>query len=236
LVAGESCLFGRLFLCQTLDRSCRDSLPLAVKDGSCSLPSLAGRSRPSKCVIVCSLNMSQAKLWYLCVMTPCLLASACSRQQSSTGGAEKTVGGPAPVAVSITPASGAGMHSSFTFVTSDPRGAAQLYRTHIQFRSSANPSVLCYVEYLPPNKLYLMNDALNAWLEPITPGTAATLQNSYCSVIGSSSSVQENGNSRAVKLEMAFKPPMLGDNSISLTADDRQGSASQPITGSWRAQ
>jgi len=178
--------------------------------------------------------MSQDKLRFFSVVAVCVAVAGCSRQESSSANPEKLAS--PPVAVSITPNSGSGAHGTFTFVTSDPKGASQLYRTHVQFRPAASPSALCYVEYFPPDKIYLMNDALSAWLEPIAIGANATLPNSYCGVRGAGSSIQEAGNDRTVKFEMSFKAPMSGNNSISLFVEDHQGTTSGTLGGTWTVQ
>jgi hypothetical protein len=166
----------------------------------------------------------------------CALLGACSSQSQSHGGDVERASAGGPVAVSITPNTGSGSHQVFTFVTSDPQGASHLYRTHIQFRTAGKQAVTCYIAILPPSSIDLMADGLERWLPAVATGTAEILENQSCSVNPSTSSVQEESTNRTVKLDITFKSPMSGMNTISLNADDRQGDMSPPLNGSWSVQ
>src|SRR5207248_454530 len=84
------------------------------------------------------------------------------------------------------------------------------------------------------NALYLMNDAGNAWLGPITPGTSATVQNSQCVVNGAQTSASGSGNTLTLNLSLNFKSTFVGGKNIYGWAQDNGNANSgwQPI-GTW---
>jgi hypothetical protein len=139
-----------------------------------------------------------------------------------------------PAAVSVSPSSGSGLSQTFTFVTSDPNGAADLYRTVITFASASNPSAPCVIIYIPAIGVYLINDSVTAWLGPVPLGTSSALQNSQCSVNGTASSMQTSGNTRTLNLQVTFKAPLAGLLWVDLGADNVNGISSPVLPlGTW---
>jgi Beta-propeller repeat len=139
-----------------------------------------------------------------------------------------------PAAISISPASGTGTSQTFTFVTADPDGASDLFRTIITFASVSSSTAQCIVVFIPPASVYLLNDSMTDWLSPVILGTANQSQNSQCTVNGPASSVQTVGNNRTLKLDFAFKSPMTGLLNVYLAADDLEGMTSATLyLGSW---
>ena len=113
----------------------------------------------------------------------------------------------------------------FSFVTSDPNGAADIAQTHVVFANVGGP--WCYAELIVPNSLYLMNDTNSGWLGPVVLGTPATLENSRCRVNGTASGLRNLGsnigNDQTFTLEVTFKALMAGTNGVFLAAGDAAG-------------
>jgi uncharacterized repeat protein (TIGR01451 family) len=95
-----------------------------------------------------------------------------------------------PQVVSGSPSKAIVSPQTFSFLTSDPNGYADI--NVIYFLVASTPAVAqnsCHGFYLrAQNALYLYNDKLTQAMGPITPGTAGTLQNSQCVLNGATSS------------------------------------------------
>src|ERR1035438_3520593 len=83
------------------------------------------------------------------------------------------------------------MTQTFPVTGRDLNGYADIYLVYFLVNpSAAVPQNTCHgFYYWPSNSLYLYNDALTAVSGPLTPGTSGTLQNSQCTVYGSTSSL-----------------------------------------------
>jgi hypothetical protein len=143
-----------------------------------------------------------------------------------------------PTTVSVTPSSGSGSSQTFSFVFSDPNGFTDLSTTYIGFSSTFAFGNACYSYYdRNANALWLLNDAANGWLGPITPGTASTLQNNQCSLSGAGSSVSGVSNNLTVNFALTFKAPFAGAKNIYMCALDNGGASSNwQQRGTWTAQ
>ena len=111
----------------------------------------------------------------------------------------------------VTPSSGSGISQIFSAQYGHANGIAELSLT--DFIVGANNSVghNCYVEYLPAsNQLYLYNDNGNQKLGPLTPGGAAALSNSQCTLNGTGSAASVSGDFLTVALSLTFKPAYTG--------------------------
>ena len=112
-----------------------------------------------------------------------------TRLGSSTGFQQRgawTVAGAAgvPAVISVSPSSGSGTSQTFALQYSDTAGASNLLTVWVYFNATlANPAGnACMLYYnAPTNQINLLNDNATAWL-PATVGSAATLQNSQCSL------------------------------------------------------
>jgi hypothetical protein len=67
---------------------------------------------------------------------------------------------------------------------------------------------------------YLVNDAGNGVLGPVTAGTATTLQNSQCVLNAASSSTSGAGTQLTVFAALSFKPAFAGAKNIYMHATD----------------
>ncbi len=138
-----------------------------------------------------------------------------------------SAGSGVPATVSVTPSSGSGASQSFALQYSDTAGAASLEYVYAWFNGSLTSAASsCFVYYKPStNQLNLLSDAATGWLVA-TPGTAATIQNSQCSVNAGSITVASSGNTLTLNLAMTFKPAYAGAKNVYLYATDVSGSNS----------
>src|SRR5204862_70088 len=104
-----------------------------------------------------------------------------------------------PTAVSVTPSSGSGSSQTFAFVYSDPNGFTGLPWVQTIVNATLTGSAACYTHYNRlGNQVLLLNDAATGWLGPVTLGTAASVQNSQCTVNAQSSSASGAGTNLTV--------------------------------------
>jgi len=141
-----------------------------------------------------------------------------------------------PAVVSATPSSGAGASQNFGLKYSDSAGTANLRSVYAYFNATlANPATnSCFLYYnVAANQINLLNDTSTAYLTA-TPGTAATLQNSQCSLNVAATTVAVNGNTLTLNLAMTAKPEYAGTKNVYLYATDASGSNSGWQTdGTW---
>jgi YVTN family beta-propeller protein len=140
-----------------------------------------------------------------------------------------------PVAVSVSPNSGSGTTQTFTAVYSDPSGvaAADLANVQIIFNTTPNETNACYVMYLN-ELLYLQNDGGTGWSAGITPGSAATVSNSQCTLAGTGSSYSASGDIATLGVALTFTGSFGGPKNIYLRATERNGSSSGWVQmGTW---
>lgn len=144
-------------------------------------------------------------------------------------------GNQAPSAVSVTPASGGGSVQTFSFLFSDPDGLGDLSTLYMLVNATLNWPGSCYTSYVrSSNTLWLLNDAGNSWLGPVTPGGAGTLSNSRCAVNVGGSSVSGSGNNQTVTLPLAFTGAFAGVKNVYLNAQDNGGLWSNwQLLGTW---
>ena len=120
-----------------------------------------------------------------------------------------TIGQPSgapPSVVSVTPSSGQGSAQSFALAVSDPLGANDLATVQLFFNTSTATSGACIVTYTAQQgNLGLTNDAGRGYAGYVSPGQAATVSNSQCTLNGSGSSIQTSGNSLTMTANLQFK-------------------------------
>ena len=110
-----------------------------------------------------------------------------------------------PAVVSVTPSSGQGSSQAFALVVSDPLGASDLATVQLFFNTSTATSGACIVTYIAQQgSLGLTNDAGTGYAGYVTPGQAATVSNSQCTLNGSGSSIQTSGNSLTMTVNLQF--------------------------------
>jgi hypothetical protein len=133
-----------------------------------------------------------------------------------------------PTAISVTPGSGSGASQTFALEYSDTSGASSLGQAWVYFNSTlANPaSNACLLYYsAAANQINLLGDNGTSW-QAATLGSAATLQNSQCSVNVATATVSSSGNTLTWHVPMTFKPAYAGAKNAYLLAVDVSGSNS----------
>src|SRR5260370_32275625 len=76
-----------------------------------------------------------------------------------------------PSVISVAPSSGTGFTQTFSLVSSDTGGWANLQSVQINFSSPLSGANACYVGYsVAGNWFVLLNDAGNAWTSSVTLG------------------------------------------------------------------
>jgi hypothetical protein len=134
-------------------------------------------------------------------------------------------GGITVTANSVTPSSGSVASQTFALQYSDTAGAVSLQTVYAFFNATlaSSASNSCFLYYnVAANQINLLNDAGAAWITA-TPGAAATLQNSQCSLNVATTSVALNGNTLTLNLAMTFKPAYAGAKNAYLYAADISG-------------
>jgi hypothetical protein len=152
--------------------------------------------------------------------------SASAWQQLGSWTVGSSAGAPAPV--SVTPSSGSGASQSFALQYSDTAAAASLEQVWVYFNATlANPaSNACLLYYtLATNQISLLGDNGMTW-QAATLGSAATLENSQCSLNVAATTVQVSGNTLTLSPAMTFQASFAGPKNIYLYAGDVSGADS----------
>ena len=134
-----------------------------------------------------------------------------------------------PQTTSVTPSSGSGSSQTFSFVYTDPAGASDLSVLLALINSGLSGPGACDLTVdVVHNAVYLLNDGATAWLGPVTPGAAGTVQNSQCTVNGANSSAVASGNTVTLNLALSFQIPFAGAKNIYANASSTGG-----LTSGW---
>jgi hypothetical protein len=137
---------------------------------------------------------------------------------------------------SVTPSSGSAASQTFTLQYSDNSGAANLQQVWVYFNGTlADPaSNACMLYYdMTARQIYLLNDTATAW-SGATPGTAAVLENSQCSLNVAAAQPTVSGNTLTWNLALAFQAGFGGNRNIYMYATDAPGSNSGwQVRGAW---
>ncbi|MEO7142313.1 MAG: SBBP repeat-containing protein [Bryobacteraceae bacterium] len=144
---------------------------------------------------------------------------------------------PPPAVAGITPNSGTGNVQTFSAVFSDAGGYGSLSQVYLLINSIISDVSACMIRYdLTANAFYLVNDAGNGYLGPITPGQNGLLQNSRCILNGSASSASGSGSNLTVKAALAFTSLFTGSWNLLQYAQNAAGTSSGwQQTGTWSA-
>ncbi len=141
---------------------------------------------------------------------------------SFDGVVTKINGNLAPIG-SVSPAAGSGGIQTFTFTFSDPNGYTDLGSLFVLFNSAVTGSNGCYFNYDRANRqIWLANDTASQW-NPVGIGSAATVQNSQCSIDGAASSATASGSNAVLTLQVAFKAAFAGSKNIYMYVSDMGG-------------
>jgi hypothetical protein len=111
----------------------------------------------------------------------------------------------------------------FGLTISSTAGGAAIDYIQILLNGALDGNHACYLSINPPeNGIYLMPDLGTGWLNPVAPGSDPNppLSNSQCLVGARNSTVQVQGNSVTVNLELSFLPPFIGPQNIYVQATD----------------
>ncbi len=142
----------------------------------------------------------------------------------------------APTVAALSPSSGTGVSQAFNFQFTDGNGNADIATLTFLFNAAPNPATGCYITFSrSANTLSLYNPADSTW-SSLTPGSATTIQNNYCSIPGATVSSAASGDSYYFNLPITFKAPSFGPLTVFTIATDQSGSSSGWIAaGTWTA-
>jgi len=158
------------------------------------------------------------------VQTVTVTASASGVVKTATVTVQPNAGNQPPHLVSVTPASGSGSAQTFAFVYSDPNGYTELPWAEVVISATTSLTNACYIHYdRAGNALWLGNDAANAWIGPLLPGAAGSIQNSQCQVNAATSSVTGAGNDLTLNLAVTFSSTFAGAKSIYMVTRNTSG-------------
>jgi hypothetical protein len=140
-----------------------------------------------------------------------------------------------PTADSVTPNTGAGTSQNFTFRYSSVNGYKYLNVVHALINGGLSGAGGCWTYYLAAsNALYLINDAGNAVMGPLTPGATGSLSNSQCTINGAGSSAVGTGNTLALTLPVVFNPSFIGTQKLfGYAADNASLNSGWQTLGTW---
>ena len=149
-----------------------------------------------------------------------------------------TGGSSPPQTVSVTPSSGSGASQTFSFVYSDPYGAAALTGGLALINSALSGPASCDLQIDPVHSyIWLLNDGATAWLGPVITGVAGTVQNSQCTVNGATSSVVASGNTVTANVGLSFQPGFAGAKNVYGNAISAGGiNSGWAMLGTWTVQ
>ncbi|MGA3241286.1 MAG: hypothetical protein ABSG03_33905, partial [Bryobacteraceae bacterium] len=144
--------------------------------------------------------------------------------------------GDAVSSVSVSPSNGSGLTKTFTLQYSDTAGATAISTAWVWFNaaySSTGAPGSCMVYYASAtNQLFFLNDAGTAW-SPATPGAAATLSNSSCSMNAGTASVTSSGTNLTLNLPMTFTTAYTGVQNVFLYASGSSANSGWDALGQW---
>jgi hypothetical protein len=140
----------------------------------------------------------------------------------------------------VTPGSGAASDQAFTFVFEHPSGWQQLQVVNALLNFWLDGRQACYVAYVPAsNGLYLVDDAGNA-SGPFAGGLvlgqdAGTIGNSQCTIDGSQSWAEHDGQQVRLHLKLSFSSGFAGTRIWYLAARDGTTNSGWQRLGVWKA-
>jgi hypothetical protein len=143
------------------------------------------------------------------------------------------VTGGAPVANSVSPASGSGLTPTFTFTVSDSTSSANISGMSMLVTSGspANTATACYLVYnVAAGTIALYNNAGTSSSSK-TIGSSATLSNSQCAV--GYTLAYPSGNSVVLQANLVFTSTFTGPQSVYLDALEPNASSGWVSMGSW---
>ena len=142
-----------------------------------------------------------------------------------------------PNVIGMSPASGSGTSSTFTFTYQDSTAASNLQTVWALVNAALDGRAACYVAYYRPgNSVYLVpdnGDGSQATSMPLT-GTNS-LSNSQCTISAAGSSASVTGDTLSLTLNVTFKSAFTGPKIAWLAAGTLNGQVSPwQALGAWR--
>lgn len=126
-----------------------------------------------------------------------------------------------PSIASFSPTSGSMTSLPITLTAIDRDGSTDMAGLHILANYTLSYANGCYLYVnLVRTELYLLNDNTSRFTGPIRPGDSSTLQNSQCSVAGSSFSIDAAGDSVTVSALILFTEAAAGSQSLWTLLED----------------
>lgn len=117
----------------------------------------------------------------------------------------------------VSPSEGAGGALRLTGSFVYPGGLGGVSEASALIQSSTTSVGACQVMYnLGDSKFYLLNDAGNVWLGPISPSTATSVENTQCKLSGANSYASTTSTSITAHFDLAFKGSFNGTKNIYL--------------------
>jgi hypothetical protein len=143
-----------------------------------------------------------------------------------------------PALVSATPNNPSTSPQLFTITARDPNGFADINRIGFLISSDSTLTAnACHGYYdRATNAVYLDDDALSSKTGPLTPGSAAKIENSQCVINGPASALyQAAGTDLAIKLDIVLKSNFASQSrKIFFLARDNQAAETGWVqTGTW---
>ncbi|MCL6519369.1 MAG: M6 family metalloprotease domain-containing protein [Armatimonadetes bacterium] len=118
----------------------------------------------------------------------------------------------APENLSLAPSSGGiavGVKTTFTSKYSDNEGYANLANCYLLLNTTLSQTNAVFVRYdANTNKLYVKNDANTTWGEGAAPGSSVVLENSYCRLYCSETTIVRRETYLDVNWRIEFKSTM----------------------------
>ena len=138
----------------------------------------------------------------------------------------------APTVLSMLPASASGSRQVFQFTFSDSNGFQNLDVLQIIIGTGTAGGYACYVQYeRARNLLWLVNDTVTAVLGPVSPGSAASVQNGQCTLNGAGSAASASGISLTLSVDLKFAPAFAGTKAVYGWARNASG-----LISGWQAK
>jgi Beta-propeller repeat len=140
-----------------------------------------------------------------------------------------------PAVVSVTPSAGSGANVVFTATYSDTGGGSALNSVSLLVNTGATSNFGCMVTYTASTNLFsLANDSASSGSTTTVPG-GTNIQNSQCTLNGTTSSVSISGNTLTLSISLYFQPSFAGAHSIYLSATDAGATTGLVSLGTWTA-
>ncbi|WP_321476904.1 SBBP repeat-containing protein [uncultured Paludibaculum sp.] len=141
----------------------------------------------------------------------------------------------APVAASVSPASGSGSAQVLTFTYTDANGATDIAVARVLVNAQQTASAGCYFEVdRAAGVVWLADDSGNVWASSAHLGTSDVASNSQCSVHGEGSSIAVNGVTLTLTVNVSFQAAFNGAKSVYANATDSSGlTSTSPQLGAY---